>query len=531
LGELSTLDDYNALFDKKETRQGVRADYASRQDQFAGELLSTGRTDRSGYLLSYRPFYMSGSRHKRFASENDMRLALQHELTENDRLIFDGSLRMLESEGPSDNDYSDNVHIGRTRLGYNHRASSSLRFLAQGEYARDRDRSAELLNRSVEFDIPGENPFTTDVEARESLRRVLNRTGLSTQMIYSSRYLDSVSGLEGKYADSSGREYSPVSSFPDFPDADVTGALTSSSKVSLKSAQAYEYLSFKLPKLANFTTGLAATSVEQALTEVAPFQSGENLETAITPKFGLVFTPTSWLTTRTAYFESLGNKVAPEDLSTLEPTLVGGISQRYTDNSGAYSRNIGVGVDVKEPNTVYAGAQYVRRTIREAIGTVDDLATYDGQTISSLTPASGGFYDNFSESDTIRGYLSIVTSRNSSLTGDALSYLYRQTDPDIDSSIRTNRFRLGYRYFLGKHLSFNTQATYRDQTASEMDDPSGFWLFDAGVSYRFAEQRGRMFFRVDNLLDRSFTYDQTFTPELPFLEGRSFVVGFSYNFW
>jgi tetratricopeptide (TPR) repeat protein len=532
LGELATLDDYNALFDKKETRQAVRVDYNSNHDQFGGELLSVGRTDRSGYLLSYRPFYMSGSRHKRFAGENDFRVALQHEFTEDDRLILDGSFRMLDSEGPTDNDYSENVHIGLMRVGYNHRVSSSLRFLVQGEYGRDRERSAELLDRSVDFDIPGESElFTTDTETRESSRQVVNRTGLSTQMIYSSRYLDSITGLEGKYADTSRREYSPVFGFPAFPEADVTGALTSSSKGSLKSAQAYEYLSFKLPTLANFTAGLAATSVEHDLTEIAPFQSGENLETAITPKFGLVLTPTSWLTTRTAYFESLSNKSVLEDLTSLEPTLVGGISQRYTDLSGAYSRNIGVGIDVKEPNSVYAGAQYLRRNLRETIGSVDDIATYDGETISSLTPSSDGFFDTFAESDTVRGYLSLITSRNSSLTGDALSNLYRETDPAIDSSIRTDRFRLGYRYFLGKHLSFNTQAIYRDQATNQFDDPSGFWLFDAGVSYRFAEQRGRMFLRVDNLLDRSFTYDQNVGLEAPILEGRSVVVGFSYNFW
>jgi outer membrane receptor protein involved in Fe transport len=64
-----------------------------------------------------------------------------------------------------------------------------------------------------------------------------------------------------------------------------------------------------------------------------------------------------------------------------------------------------------------------------------------------------------------------------------------------------------------------------------MDDPKGFWLFDTGVSYRFAEQRGRIFARVDNILDRNFTYDQSVGLESPILEGRSFVVGVAYNFW
>lgn len=532
LGEFSTLDDYNALFDKKETRNAVRVDYNSNRDQIGGELLATGRGDTTGYLLSYQPYYMSGSRHRAFFGENLLRGAFQYEPAENQRLIFDGSFRMRDSEGPTENDYSENVHIGLARIGYNYRASSALRFLAQGEFGRDRDRSSQLLERPLGFDLPEESEvFFTDGIIRESPKQVTERSGVSTQMIYSSRYLDSISGIEGKYAHTSRREYSPVLGFSDFPESDVSGALTTSSRGSLTSGQAYEYLSFKIPRTANLTLGLTATSVEQDLTEVAPFLKGENLETAITPKFGLVFTPTSWLTTRTAYFESLSSKSVLEDLTSLEPTVVGGISQRYNDLSGAYSRNIGVGVDVKDPNFAYAGAQYLRRNIRESIGFVEDLATYDGDFISSLSPSSSGFFDNHSESDTVRGYLSLVTTSHSSLTGEALSNLYRTTDPDIDSSIRTDRFRLGYRYFLGKHFSFNTQATYRNQATSEFDDPSGFWLLDAGVSYRFAEQRGRVFARVDNLLDRSFTYDQRVGLEAPLLEGRSLVVGVAYNFW
>jgi tetratricopeptide (TPR) repeat protein len=532
LGEFSTLDDYNALFDKKETRNAVRVDYNSNRDQIGGEILATGRGDTTGYLLSYQPYYMSGSRHRAFFGENLLRGAFQYEPAENQRLIFDGSFRMRDSEGPTEDDYSENVHIGLARVGYNYRASSALRFLVQGEFGRDRDRTSELLDRPIGFELPGESEiFTTDSFTRESPKQVTERSGVATQMIYSSRYLDSVTGLEGKYADTNRREYSPVLELPEFPGSAVSGALTTSSTGSLTSGQAYEYLSLKIPRTANLTLGLTATSVEQDLTEVAPFMKGENLETAITPKLGVVFTPTSWLTTRTAYFESLSSKSVLEDLTTLEPTLVGGISQRYNDLSGAYSRNVGVGVDVKEPNFAYAGAQYLHRNIRESIGFVEDLATYDGETVSSLTPYSEGFFDSYSVSDTVRGYLSLVTTPHSSVTGEALSHLYRTTDPDIGSSIRTDRFRLGYRYFLGKHLSFNTQATYRNQVTSEFNDPAGFWLFDAGVSYRFAEQRGRIFARVDNLLDRSFTYDQSVGLEAPILEGRSVVVGVAYNFW
>lgn len=532
LGEFSTLNDYNALFDKKETRNAVRVDWNSNRDQIGAELLATGRTDTAGYLFSYQPYYMSGSRQKAFFGENVFRAALQKELSEADRLIFDGTFRMRESQGPNENDYSEDVHIGQARLGYNYTLSPSLKLLLQGEYGRDRERTAELVQRSVGLEIPGEPElFTTDALVRESPRQVVERSSVGAQLLYSARYVDSVFGAEGKYADTDRQEYSPVQGFVDFPDASVSGALTTSSAGSLRSGNVYEYLSLKVPRTAHLTLGVAATQVEQDLAEVPPFLSGESLHSAVTPKFGLVLTPTSWLTTRAAYFESLSTKPVLEDLSSLEPTLIGGISQRYNDPVGTRSRNAGVGLDFKAPNTAYVGAQYLRRNLRESFGWVDDIASYDGATIQSLEPSSSGFFDNFRETDTVRGYVSLVTSSRSSLSGEALSYLYRDTDPDEGSSVRTDRFRVGYRYFLGKHLSFNAQGTYRDQTASDFDDPSGFWLFDTGVSYRFAEQRGRIFARVDNILDRSFTYDQSVGLEAPILEGRSFVVGVAYNFW
>jgi outer membrane receptor for ferrienterochelin and colicin len=40
-----------------------------------------------------------------------------------------------------------------------------------------------------------------------------------------------------------------------------------------------------------------------------------------------------------------------------------------------------------------------------------------------------------------------------------------------------------------------------------------------------------MFARLDNILDRDFTYAQTRGLETQVLEGRSFIVGVNYNFW
>ncbi len=532
IGEQPSFGDYNAMFDKKETRQGARLEWNSNRDQIGGELIASGKGDDWGYLASYQPYYMSGSHHKAFSGANTFRAALQYEPSVDDRFIVDGKFTMTDVEGPRREDYSEDVHIGDLRLGYNRRISSSLRWLTQAEIGRDRDLTSFDTQRDAEVVVTAQNdPVPVTLDTMQATRDRIQRNSISSQLMFNSKYIDSVAGAEALYADTSRREFSPVYGFSEEPDYPVQGELRSSSSGALTSGQAYEYLSFKVPRKANLTLGVAATSVQQDLTEVPPFKSGDNLETAVTPKLGLVLTPTRWLTTRAAYFESLSRKPVLEDLTSLEPTLIGGINQRFNDLSGAYSRNLGFGIDVKDSNRLYAGAQYTRRNIRESFGDVSDRLAFDGSTISSLDPSSGGFFDSHAESDIMRGYISTVLSKQSVFTGETLNNWYHDTATDSDFDVQTQRHRFGYKYFLGKHLSLGVQATYRDQRAAYIDDSKGFWLFDTGVSYRFAEQRGRIFARVDNILDRDFAYDQSVGLESPILEGRSFVVGVAYNFW
>jgi len=534
LGEFPSLGDYNALFDKKETRKAIDAAWNSNQDQASGSLLATGRGDQYGYLLNYRPYYANGSHNGAYFGDNFFRAALQYEPKVDDRFIIDTSFKLRELNGSETGDYSEDAHLGSARLGYNHRFSTDLKFLMQGEYARDSERASEELGRTVGVDVPG-IPTPVDVEAyiNESAKQRVARSSLSNQLIYSSHYLDSISGLDGIYVDSSRREDSPVYELQDFP---PPPSLVSSSAGNLTSGEAYEYLSLKAPRLATFTLGVSGTHLERDLTEVPPFLDGTDTLNKVDPKIGLVLTPTTWLTSRVAYFETT-NKTVLEDLSSLEPTLVGGINQRFNDLSGAQSRNLGLGLDVKDPNFIYAGAQYTRRHIIDSYGAVMDMLSYDGTSTTQIAPQSYGFQDSHSEADILRGYVYTVLSERSVLTADSLYERFTETDDEllnnqyIDAAISTQRYRFGYRYFIGKHFSVSTQATYRDQQLNQTDDPNGFWLFDLGTSYRFSEQHGRIFARIDNLLDRDFTYNQGRGIEPDVLQGRSFVLGVTYNFF
>ena len=534
VGEFPSLSDYNALFDKKETRKSIDAAWNSNQDQASGSLLAVGRGDEYGYLLNYRPYYANGSHNGAYFGDNFFRAALQYEPRPDDRFILDTTFKLRELNGSQTGDYSEDAHLGSARLGYNHRFSTNLKFLMQGEYARDSEQTSEDIGRVVGVDIPGvPTPFDVEAYLNENAKQRVERSSLSNQVIYSSHYLDSVSGLDGIYVDSSRREDSPVYEMEDIP---PPASLVSSSAGNLSSGEVYEYLSLKAPRFATLTLGVSATHLERDLTEVPPFLDGTDTLNKVDPKIGLVLTPTSWLTGRVAYFETT-NKTVLEDLSSLEPTLVGGINQRFNDLSGAQSRNLGFGLDVKDPNFIYAGAQYTQRHIIDSYGAVMDMVSYDGVSTTQIASQSYGFQDSHSEADILRGYVYTVLTDSSVLTADSLYEQFTETDDEllnnenIDAAISTQRYRFGYRYFIGKHFSVSTQATYRDQQLLQTDDPNGFWLFDLGTSYRFSEQHGRIFARIDNLLDRDFTYDQSRGIEPEVYQGRSFILGVTYNFF
>ena len=168
-----------------------------------------------------------------------------------------------------------------------------------------------------------------------------------------------------------------------------------------------------------------------------------------------------------------------EDLSSLEPTLVGGINQRFNDLSGAQSRNLGFGLDAKEPNCIYAGPQYTRRHIVNSYGDVMDAAQYDNRVTTPLPPIDYGMVDAHSDADIVRGYVSTILSRSSALSSEALYQRVAETDQELrqdasfDSVVSTQPYRFGYRYFLGTHLSFLTQATYRDQQLNQTTTHAG----------------------------------------------------------
>ena len=555
IGESTALGDYNALFDKKESREAFQAVWQSNQNQVGGELLATGKTDSFGYLFRYAPYYANSSNPNPYhSSANTVRGALQYELTPDDRFVLEGNFRAStqnnETTADGTSSYeSEGFHAGDVSLGYNHRFSTNLTFLAQAGYARDSNQFSfpeeRTNNLSADFTAP-DTFFYAPLSLQANPKDVISQNNYSAQLIYTSKYIDSVTGVQGLYFDSSRRENSPVSQInvceggaDPACQVDVQGDINTSSSANLSSGDVYEYLSFKIPQTANLTLGLTATTVEYEPNYIPPYLSATERESKLSPKIGLVTTPTSWLTTRAAYFQNL-SKSDLTDLSSLEPTLVGGLNQDFNNLSGAESENYAFGLDAKAPNKVYVGAQYTHRNLKEPIGYVEQYSELAYPELSLVGLENFDVENSYAEDQIFRGYLYSVLSDSTVFTADTLMDWFNLQDPGEEpATIISRRVRLGARQYYGKHLSFTVSGTYRNQNISglpgylpdESQAGGGFWLFDTAVSYRFPEQHGNVFFRVDNILNRDFDYNTITGVENPLLEGRSFILGINYNFF
>lgn len=555
IGESPAMGDYNALFDKKETREAVQAAWQSNQNQIGGELLASGKSDSFGYLLRYAPYYANSSNPNSYhSSANTVRGAIQYELTPDDRFVLEGSFNAATQNNEVTDDggalyESSGFHKGSLLLGYNHRFSTNTTFLAQGQYARDSyslsSPEVRTDNYAADFTAPTDFVFAP-LELQSNPKDRINTNGLSTQLIYTSKYVDSVAGAQGLYLNTSRREDSPVSQLDicqgeSGPDCwvDVQGNIATSATNNLSSGEVYEYLSFKLPQTANLTLGLSGSTVEYEPNYVAPYLSSSKRESKLNPKIGLVTTPTSWLTTRAAYFQTL-SKSDLTDQSSLEPTLIGGLNQNFNNLTGAETENYAFGLDAKAPNKVYVGAQYTHRNIREPLGGVAQLTELEYPDLSLVGLENLDVENSYAEDQIFRSYLYSVLSDSTVFTADTLIDWFNFQDPESDpGTIISRRVRLGARQYYGKHLSFTLAGTYRNQNISgipgyspdESQAGGGFWLFDTAVSYRFPEQHGNVFFRVDNILNRDFDYNTLTGVENPLLEGRSFILGINYNFF
>jgi outer membrane receptor protein involved in Fe transport len=257
---------------------------------------------------------------------------------------------------------------------------------------------------------------------------------------------------------------------------------------------------------------LAYARVQLEEADVPPFVDETFEKSRFDPKVGLQINLTPTTTLRSAYFKTL-RKFAFEDTEALEPTLIGGINQRFTDLSGDRAENWGLGLDQKFGSSTYLGVEGIHRHLTEddtpAISNVlidfDKLTTAQKVTLGDrgTLPAT---------QDMIRAYAYRVLTQRIVASFDYHWTRFERDIPELQQDIRTHRVGAGLRYLDPSGIFTYVRATWRRQDDEGSfvveDGRHDFWVADAGVGYRLPHRHGSILIQLSNIFDRKFALDQ-----------------------
>ena len=285
--------------------------------------------------------------------------------------------------------------------------------------------------------------------------------------------------------------------------ATPTGAPTPSGVQDVSHASGYLYANFEATEALRFTFGSNLESVE-----------GNGItRRRVNPKLGVMWDITDRTTLRAAAFDTLQPSVVSRHniQPTLEPTHVMGFNQRYFGTLGEEARRFGLAIDHEFADNLFGGAEISHGDIET------DIATFE--------PGSATFVlDRISRDErTSRLYLYWLPSARVSLsvTHDYERFDSPTTGPEGFDRLRTHRLPVAVNYFHPSGFTAGVKAMFVDQDGlfgspiNELERGSDrFWLADLALGLRLPSKRGEVSFRVHNLFDRQFRFQDT-DPENP----------------
>lgn len=536
-----SLNEYTSLFDKIEQRTGVNLRGETYDDYLLGEAFHTGRTEQLGYLMSVTGQAERGSKEHNYVRDNRLRLAGQYQPDYENRLLLDSSLLYRSSRFDAQQDVptEDEFHGGDVNLGYLYRISPQSSLIAELSYFKDRDHYSYLDSRDA--DLAFASAFGSPEELQDLLvlktraHDDVDQGQAQLQHIFDSRWVSTVMGYEHVYSDVERYEDSPI--FYDEPANIFSGLgqrLHSSADYSLNSDTVYSYLIGHVTSWADVTAGLSYTRLDYENIDVPTFLDEKGYRNAFNPKAGITLYPLDDLTIRGAYFRSPAVSMN-ENLRRLEPTLVGGINQLYSDLPGTFADNYGVGLDYKRPGRDYLGVEYVHRDLDTDVK--DPFLSYSfdfergaQQAITAVDAPEGR------DQDLLNAYLYHVFDKQ--LVG-TLDYRYTRENLavglyDLDQRQQRHTTSAALRYFhpsLFFGYARETWLVERNEGVSFLDNANErAWLLDLGVGYRLPNRRGAVMFELLNVTNETVELDQSLGFEEPVFSGIGGRVLASFNF-
>jgi tetratricopeptide (TPR) repeat protein len=257
-------------------------------------------------------------------------------------------------------------------------------------------------------------------------------------------------------------------------------------------AKLYLYSNLTLPMNTTLTLGISGDF----------FHGFPSDQSQANPKAGLTMNLTSSTTLRLSVVRVL--EIPLIERQTLEPTQVAGFQQFFDDGGGSSSWQEGAALDQKISTNLFGGMEYSYR--RVGIPTVQ----VTGVTTLTVHNQLGLAYLYWTPVSWLAANASYQYERRDTGVG------YDASFAPLGLNMTTNRVPLGLNLFHPSGLFAKFNATYVSQrgifeqhsTFSMTPGNSDFWLLDASLGYRLPKRLGIVSVEANNLLNRTFQYQQ-----------------------
>ncbi len=515
-GEAS-LNEYNSLFDRPDSKTRLSLEASTYEDLFVPGALYAKKGEDYAYSLEVRSLMTGGSKHGDYSRLEEGKLRGAYDFGYDNRVTLRTDAlynKIVEGSPEHDDSFIEAYDFG---AGFLHKFSPNSNLIVDLSYGSQNnrfmytqfERPSILDEIYLDEEMSYDNTLLLNELSRESVKGFQG----AIQHAYDSRYVSSVLGYELRVSDVDRKESSEVL-------ADDLGLfdgynyyLRTRGANDLFSNDIYSYLTFHTCDYADITAGGSYTFIELESREITPFIDGTRNNERFNPKVGLTVYPTDALTIRAAYFESL-RKSSLEDVVSIEPTLIGGINQRFNDLSGAYARNFGGGFDYKVKSSTYFGAEALRRHVTTpfqdgiSVFTLDVEAEELWNSVEVDSP-----YDLHQDQNILKGYFSQVITDRLVSSLDSAWFDVERTDPSVWQDISLTRISETMRYFhpggLYPYLNLVWREQSRDGSDFFSDGRDGFLLTNIGVGYRIPNRQGAIELEFSNIFNEDFEYDQS----------------------
>jgi tetratricopeptide (TPR) repeat protein len=539
IGTGVSLNEYSQLFERDGWRTAVNSFYGSPSDVARGGVLSAYKNENIVLGLSADGSIGDGISDNPRSSAGTVGFSLQGQPSWADRFLLEGRGVFT---GSSDVDESVDALNGHASAAYLHKFSPSVTGIVQTSYDREREAKYRPFFEQSAFytEVVGgvQESDLVDILLDQRTRRYETNLITEAQLIAKTGKVNSIITLRNNTTGLDSYERSEI-----LEDSvgvlDGAGAsLRSTGPVNL-SGNAASYLGdYSVTDGLHLQFGAEFESIEWASQDEPPFSSNSTSKSLWSPKAGVVFTPSRELTARVGYGESLG-KGTRTDLISIEPTMIGGITQRYNDLAGTKSQNLGFGLDLHPRESTFLGAEWTRRWLDEnrSAALSEYVFDYD-RGVGYGTVDLGENYDVPIGQDMVSVYGYEVLTRN--LVG-GVDYRFVRQDIELpgDGSLTDDhRANVFSRYFLSNGVFLQGSASYRYQdrrnVALSGEGPSsgsdGAWLIGAGIGYRLPTRHGLILLDVQNIFGQDISLDQTTYFNEPVFSDPTVRLSANFNF-